>query len=262
MAKQLETVALPASPERVRVVDHWFYIGVALMMILLNIVAFAPSLIDQSGRNVALPLTPLVLLHTVVSVGWLCLFLAQATLAATSRLATHRRVGVMGAVLSVVLVVTAVLVVIAQARRGFDLSGDIGRLPLPADVDGLSATIALLYFPVQFGILVGAALWYRNRSPVHRRLMLFAVLAGLTPTPVAHIVGHWIGPQPWAGILFPLSTLLFVSLIAVHDRITEGRVHRMTLWLGVLVVAMDQVFTLVAQRSEAWRSFANWLVTR
>jgi hypothetical protein len=230
------------------------------MLIVLNILAFAPSLVDPSKRTAPLPLTPLVLLHAVVSVGWLLVFLVQTTLAATSRVTTHRRVGVGGAALSCAVVVLGVLVVMAQARRGFDLSGDIARLPLPTGVDGLSATIALLFFPVQFGVLVGAALWYRYRPRTHKRLMLFAALAGMTPTPVAHLIGHWVGPQPWADALFPLSALFFVSLIAVYERVTEGRVHPVTLWLGILVVAMERMLTLVVQRTEVWRSFAQWLV--
>jgi hypothetical protein len=259
MSEQLSAVALSARQKRATVFDRWFSVSVALMMILLNIVAFTPSLVDPSRRNAPLPLTPLVLLHAVVSAGWLLLFLAQTTLAATSRVTTHRRVGVVGAALSAAVVVLGVLVVMAQAQRGFDLSGDIARLPLPAGVDGLSATVALLFFPVQFGILVGAALWYRYRPRIHKRLMLFAALAGITPTPVAHLIGHWVGPQPWADALFPLSALFFVSLIAVHDRVTEGRVHPVTLWLGILVVVMERVVTLGVQRTEAWRSFARWL---
>lgn len=260
MSEQLGAVALSTRPRRARVVDRWFSVSVALMLILLNIVAFAPSLVDPSRRTAPLPLTPLLLLHAVVSVGWLLLFLAQTTLVATSRVTTHRRVGVVGAALSVAVVVLGVLVVMAQAHRGFDLSGDIARLPLPTGVDGLSTTVALLFFPVQFGILVGAALWYRYRPRTHKRLMLFAALAGITPTPVAHLIGHWVGPQPWADALFPLSALFFVSLIAVHDRVTEGRVHPVTLWLGILVVVMERVVTLGVQRTEAWRSFARWLV--
>jgi hypothetical protein len=127
-------------------------------------------------------------------------------------------------------------------------------------VDGLSATIALLFFPVQFGVLVGAAVWYRYRPRTHKRLMLFAALAGMTPTPVAHLIGHWVGPQPWADALFPLSALFFVSLIAMYEWVTDGRVHPVTLWLGVLVVAMERVLTLVVQRTEVWRSFSQWLV--
>lgn len=260
MSEQLGAVALSARAGRARAVDRWFSVSVALMLIVLNIVAFVPSLVDPSRRTVPLPLTPLLLLHVVVSVGWLLLFLAQATLVATGRVATHRRVGVAGAALSAAVVVLGVLAVMAQARRGFDLSGDIARLPLPTGVDGLSATVALLLFPLQFGVLAGAALWYRHRPRTHKRLMLFTALAGITPTPVAHLIGHWVGPEPWADALFPLSALFFVSLIAVRDRIAEGRVHPVTLWLGLLVVAMERVVTLGVQRTEAWRSFAQWLV--
>lgn len=250
----------PSASEHRGAFERWFYVGVAVTMILLNTLAFTPSLADPAARNAPLPLTPLLLVHTVASVGWLLLFLAQTTLAATGRFEAHRRVGVFGGILSMVVVALAAAAVLAQARRGFDLSGDIGRLPLPSGVDGLSASVALLYFPVQFALLVGAALWYRDRPALHKRLMLFAVLAGLTPTPVAHIIGHWIGPQAWAGVLFPLSALLFMSPIAVHDRFTLGRVHPMTLWLGALIVVSDQLFTLVVQRSGAWQSFATWLV--
>jgi len=260
MSEQLGAGAPSVRSKRVRLVERWFSVSVALMMLLLNIVAFAPSLLAPSRRNAPLPLTPLVCLHAVVSVGWLLLFLGQTTLVATSRVATHRRVGTVGAALSLAVVVLGVLVVMAQAHRGFDLSGDIARLPLPSGVDGLSATIALLFFPVQFGLLAGAALWYRHRPRTHKRLMLFAVLAGMTPTPVAHLIGHWVGPRPWADVLFPLSALFFVSLIAAHERATEGRVHPVTLWLGILVVVMERVLTLVVQRTEGWRSFAQWLI--
>jgi hypothetical protein len=259
MADQPGAIALSARSKSGRFSERWFAVSVALLLILLNIVAFAPSLVDTSRRNAPLPLTPLLLVHAAVSVGWLLLFLAQTTLAATSRMTTHRRVGVAGAAVSFAVVVLGVLVVMAQARRGFDLSGDLTRLPLPTGVDGLSATVALLFFPVQFGVLVGAALWYRHRSRTHRRLMLFAALAGVTPTPVAHLIGHWVGPQPWADALFPLSALLFVAPIAAHERVTEGRVHPMTLWLGILVVGMERVLTLVVQRSAVWQSFARWL---
>ena len=255
-----EQRAVAGASVRTRAVDRWFSVGVALMIILLNVAAFTPSLVDPSRRTVPLPLPPLVVLHALVSVGWLLVFLAQATLVATARVDTHRQGGVVGAVLSAAVVVLGALVVLAQARRGVDLSGDISRLPLPAGVDGLSATVALLFFPLQFGAFVGAALWYRHHPRTHRRLMLFAALAGITPTPVAHLIGHWVGPQPWADALFPLSALFFVSLVAVHERMVTGRIHAVTVWLGLLVVVAERVLTWGIQRTAAWHRFGEWLV--
>ena len=67
MAEQATVTIVPAVTERPHRVDRWFYISVALLMILFNVVAFGPSIIDASRRNVSLPLTPLVTVHAVNS---------------------------------------------------------------------------------------------------------------------------------------------------------------------------------------------------
>jgi hypothetical protein len=173
-----------------RRVDRWFYINVALLMILLNVVAFGPSIIDPSRRNVPLPLTPLVTAHAIVAAAWLLLFLSQAALVAARRTPTHRRVGIVGVVLTVVFVVVAYFTIIEQARRGFDLSGDLSRSVPGAPPD--PTPVALLAGNVlPFAILVGLGLWYRRRPAVHKRLILLGMVGGLTQTPVAHLIGHW-----------------------------------------------------------------------
>ena len=141
-------------------VDRWFYISMALLLLLLTVAAFGPSLLDPSRRTVPLPLTPLVTAHAIVSAAWLLLFLTQATLVVTGCTAVHRRVGIFGAVLTVVFVVLGVFTVIAQARRGFDLSGDISRLPPRpgAPPDPAAAVVGLLFLFLTFAILIGAGL--------------------------------------------------------------------------------------------------------
>src|SRR5262245_36136817 len=85
---------------RRRRVDRWFYISAGLFMVLFGIAGFGPSIINQSSRNVPLPLTPLVTAHAIVSSAWLLLFVTQATLVAIGRTAVHRRVGIAGLVLT------------------------------------------------------------------------------------------------------------------------------------------------------------------
>lgn len=144
--KPAAVAVVPVVTGRPHGVGRWFYISVALMMLVLNVVAFGPSFVDTSRRNVPLPLTPLVTAHAIVSVLWLLMFLTQTTLVATARTAVHRRLGIFGAVLTGAFVVVGCVAVIAQARRGFDLSGDIGRLPNPPGVDPLDASAGLLSF--------------------------------------------------------------------------------------------------------------------
>ena len=202
MREATATIA-PVATERPRRVKRWFYISMATLMIVLHIVAFGPAIIDQSARNVPLPLTPLVLAHTIVSAGWL-LFLAQATLVAAGRVAVHRRVGLFGALLTVLFIAVGYLALLEEARRGFDLSGDLapsafGRRGARSGLDGL------LWNFLTFGVLAGAGLLYRNRPVVHKHFMLLALLGGLTNTPIAHLV--WPALQPWAGIIFLVSNL-------------------------------------------------------
>jgi hypothetical protein len=250
-----------AAVKRSQQVNGWFFIGVATMMILLNAVAFGPSLLNTSSRNVPLPLTPLVTAHAVVSVAWLLLFLAQATLAATARTSIHRRLGSWGAVLTVAFIVIGVVTVFAQAKRGSDLSGDLLRLPpQPGASDPAAIQLSQLFFFLTFGILAGAAFYFRRRPDLHKRFMLLAIMGGLTPTPIAHIIGHWSVLYPWTGMIFSGSLLLFLSIGPIYDRLSEGRVHLVSLVGGILVFVSNAVFNLAIVPSTTWREVAKWMV--
>ena len=227
-------------------------------MILLNVVAFGPSIVDPSRRNVPLPLTPLVTAHAIVAAAWLLLFLSQAWLVAAGRTPTHRRVGIVGVVLTVVFVVVGYFTIIEQARRGFDLSGDLSRAVPGAPPD--PTPVALIAGNVlPFAILVGLGLWYRHRPDVHKRLILLGMVGGLTQTPVAHLIGHW-ALQAWAGAIVPVSSIVVLSLSAIYDRMSQGRIHPVSLWGAILVFAWQAVFFTVIQPSSAWRDFAARLI--
>jgi hypothetical protein len=204
------------------------------------------------------------MLHALIAVAWLVLFFAQAVFAATGRIHVHRRVGAFGAVLTLPFVVLGYFTVIGQARRGLDLSGDLSRLAPPGATttaqEILAGTVGLLLAYFMFAVLVGAALLYRDRPAVHKRLMLIGVVGVLTQTPLAHFVGYWLAPQPWVGLIFPISAVFFLSLSAVHDRVTEGRIHPVSLWVPLAIFALSVVFNVVIVSSGPWRRFATWLI--
>jgi hypothetical protein len=149
------------------------------------------------------------------------------------------------------------LTVIAQTRRGFDLSGDLAPHRTLQDP---VFTMGGLLIVLTFAVVAAAGLAYRHRPDVHKRLMLLAMLGGLTNTPVAHVIGHWPALQPWAGIIFPVSLLMFLSLSAIHDRLSQGRIHSVSLWVALLVFAWSAVFNIGIVPSTAWREFATWLI--
>lgn len=243
-----------------RLVDRWFFIGVALSMILLNVIGFGPSIVDPSGRSVPLPLTPLVAAHTIVSVALLLLFLAQATLIATGRADVHRRLGIVGAALASAFVGLGYLTLVGEARRGFDLSGDLSSLPPPPGVAAVAAIMGPIVQLLLFGILLGAGLYYRHRPDVHKRLMLLAVLGVLSQTPMAHVTTHWPALHPWANVMFPATSAVFLSLSAVYDRAVSGRIHPVSLWVPIVVFVLQNVFFIVIVPTAVWNSLATWLI--
>jgi hypothetical protein len=198
--------------------------------------------------------------HAGVSASWLFLFLAQATFVATGRTAIHRRVGVAGVVLTALFLVLGWFATLEQARRGFDLSGAISRVPAPPGLDPVSGTVGLLFFFLTFGVLAAAAFCYRRRPAVHKQLMLLALLGGLTPTPIAHLIGNWSTLQPWANVFFPVSLAVFLAIGPIYDRISEGRIHPVSLWGGLAVFAWFIAFNVAIIPSGAWRQFAHWLI--
>jgi hypothetical protein len=205
-----------------------------------------------------------VTLHAAVSALWLLLFLAQAALAATRRIEVHRRLGMLGAALTLVFVVLGYFTIIGEARRGFDLSGDLSRFTTPeATVSApeiLAASVGVLFNFFMFGVLIGAALLYRDRPAVHKRFILLALLGVMTGTPVTHVLGYWFAPQPWLPLMIPLSAVFFLSLSAVHDRITDGRVHPVSIWVPLAIFASFLVFNVVVVPSRSWGQFAAWLI--
>jgi uncharacterized membrane protein YozB (DUF420 family) len=246
-----------------RRVDHWFYIAAGLLVILLNVAGFGPALIDESMRNGQPSL--LVIIHGVVASAWLLLFLAQATLVATGRTSIHRRLGVVAPALTVVVVVLIFQTTIEVVRRGYDLSGDLLRpaaapgapVPSVAELDGgLNGFVSAL----NFGILVAAGWWYRRRPEIHKRLMLVALLS-LTPVPVAHLAGYVIGR--WPDLFGPARIALFAANLllfagAAHDKVTRGRIHPISVWVPLALIAVALVAAAVSQ-SSPWREFAAWL---
>ena len=245
-----------------------FYLGAAVFVIVLNAAGFLPSFIDQS-RRVAPP-TRLVAAHGALAASWLVFFLVQAILATSGRARIHRRLGILGPFVAMAMIAVGSLMVIDMTRRGHDLSGDIARVAVAPGAPALAGEefVAGMFPPLQafvnFGILTGLGLWWRHRPAIHKRLMLLA-LGPLVVTPLIHLSGYLIGGRPDlygplnAAIPIVANTLLFAG--AVQDKLTSGRVHPVSLWVPVLLIA--ETFGLIAavMPSEGWRRLATWLVS-
>jgi hypothetical protein len=233
-------------------VDRWFYIGMAICAIIVSVLGFAPSIVNTAARKT--PPSSLVAAHGIVSAAWLLVFLAQTTLVATRRIPVHRRLGTAAVILAPVMIVLGYMTAIAMARRGFDSSGD-----LHIEADPLLGLVNPLGDLLTFGILIAAGFWYRHRNDIHKRLMLFAIVGGLMPAPLAHLIGH----SPWLremGPIIVVPTLLSLFASAIYDRVSLGRIHPVSLWGAIAIFVWESLLNIVIGPSAAWHHFARWLV--
>jgi len=237
--------AKPLSATRVS-----FFGWLALAAIALSTLAFAPALVDPSQRRG--PITPMVAAHAALMSVWLVLFLVQTLLASNGAIRLHRRLGVASACVAAAAVVTGFVATVAMVRRGYDLSGDLGR---PPNTSALDATIFQFLNLVIFSILVGSALAMRRRPQAHKRLMAFAVIETLMAAPLGHLVGHFGLPV----LTFAIWGIGILVAFVVYDIRTAKRLHPATLILGIGLIVIANLAAAIVGPSAGWHRVLVWL---
>jgi hypothetical protein len=224
--------------------DHRFFTAMAAAAALTVFIGFSPTYYLR-GMSAARPLSGLVHLHGMLSTGWMLLFLVQTGLVSARRTDIHRRLGVAGAGLAALELVVGYLTAIEAARLGVTPPGG------PPPLAFLAVPIGTL---LAFGILVSAGIYYRAKPETHKRLMLLATVALLTPAIARFrwLFGHGGPPLAITG------TCLFVGACLVYDRISHGRVHPAFLWGGLFVIGSLAVRFGLTQ-TDGWLVVARWL---
>jgi hypothetical protein len=213
--------------------NHQFYVGVTLFLIATVVTGFWPS---YFGRLLTGSVTrPLVMhLHGAVFTGWMALLLLQVTLAATGRVRAHRRVGKVGIAYGALVLVMGIIVTFAapvmHVRAG-EWTPDVaaGFLILPiGDM-------------ILFGGFFGAAVAYRHKPDIHKRLILaatvalaFAAVARMNLPPLLFF-SIWLSPMAAA---------------MAFDALSRGGIHRVdVITTSVMAVAFIRVLLI---ESEQW----------
>ncbi len=156
------------------------------------------------------PLNLYLHLHGAALTAWYALFLIQACLVAARRVDLHRRVGIAAAVCA-------------------------ATIPLATWFVDRSS----LFLSVPFVGLVAAGIALRGRPEAHKRLMLIASIAILTPASgrLAGYVAIALGvAQHWWWLLVAAESALALAVV-VYDVRLRGRVHPATL-AGLPVCAL------------------------
>jgi hypothetical protein len=241
-----------------------FYAGFGIFVILLG---FAPSLIDQS-RRFAPPMT-LHMVHGATSLAWLLLYVSQALLVARGRVDLHRRLGWAGPAIAALLVLFGYYTTVEGAFRQSDLSGDIYRLvivpgsPPLTEAELITAFWATLGVLFNFSLLVAAAIVFRRRAELHKRLMVFSLMP-LVFESLLHLSGTLVGRVPLSPGVLTIGWLVITVAVhftpAVHDKLTRGRVHPASIWIPPLIIVWSVVLTTVVAPSALAFKVGTWLL--
>jgi len=237
-AEVLGKASYPRSRERV------FFTGMSIAFLIIVFAGFARTFFLRPYYQTQ-PLIPLLIFHGVIFSTWIALFLTQTTLIATKRPRTHMRLGIAGAVLATLMIVIGVGTAIVRAK---------GPSPIPG-VNSLTFLTIPLGDMLIFGILVGAAFYFRRKPDTHKRLMLLATIA-ILPAAVARLPFTFV-EQGGPLVFFGLADLFIIPCL-IYDLVTRGRPHRATVLGGALIV-ISHPLRLVIGGTNAWLAFATWI---
>lgn len=238
MATSLDDVVVGKRSERT------FYTWAAVVAALVVFAGFARTYYLKGAFGTP-DLSTLKHLHGFVMTAWFTLFLVQVRLVATGRTRIHRKLGVAGAVVAVIVLIVGTATALVAAKNG--------ATPGPPPLVFLAIPLGDM---LVFLTLVSAALLYRKRAEFHKRLMLLASLGILTAA-IARIPVDFL--QAGGLPAFFAATDVLILAFATVDTVKNRRLHPAML-AGVLVIVGSQVARFLIAGTPQWLSFARWLV--
>jgi hypothetical protein len=199
----------------------------------------------------------LVRLHGLLMTAWFLLFFCQVGLIGSRRVALHRRLGWLGLVLIVLIVVVGPIVAIRGVAR--DLHAPVHAGPPPLLFLGFLLASLLL-----FASFAGTGIVMRRTRGYHMRFMLLACLSicgpgvGRIPFEAIPALAFLGGGGPFG--LFGLDLLFLYAAIA-WDSLRNRRLHAAFAVGAVPLMLMDTPLANALFASPAWMSVGHWLVT-
>ena len=228
--------------------ERRFYSRMALFLILLVFLGFAPSFYLRGYVNVPRPnptLPPAVLLHGLLFTLYMLAFVAQTQLIAAGRRDIHKKLGAATMVMALAIIPLMYLVGVWQ----------VARANQPPFTDPLNWTIVPLAGIPTYAFMVWTGWKRRREAQWHKRAMLCSALMLMDPA-----IGRLPLAPPTLGgftFLFALSLATFIPLF-LWDRRTLGRIHPATM-LGFGLAATATAVRLIFLATGTWAPIAAHL---
>jgi hypothetical protein len=245
-----ETMAPVATrtPQAHRVrADDVFFGGMAIVSLIVVYAGFARTYFHAGMFRAPLP-NWLVHVHGAVFTLWIVLFVAQIGLVTARRVALHRRIGLLGFGLAVLMIVLGVLTASDRLARHV---GEPGQ-SVPENYRAFYAVP--MGDMLMFATFVAFGYRQRRDPASHKRLMLFATFALLDAA-----FDRWsvFDPYPLPAVdLMCFGPLVLLTM--AYDWSSSGRVQKVTIWSAVFLFAVQQG-RYVINHGSGWQRLAAWV---
>jgi hypothetical protein len=230
--------------------DRRFYLGAGLAALGLVFWGFARTYYLKLVFETP-PLSTRLHIHGAVMSSWLALFFAQTCLISARRVDWHRRLGLVG-------IVIAILVVILGSTTTFNAAArEVGRHSEEANARVAVLCLELVQMAL-FAGLVTAAIAMRRRADFHKRLMLLAT-ACLMPSAFSRIpLNLTFMVSNFMSILMLFNVCVVVP--ALIDTLRNRRLHPAFGWGGLITLgSLDLAYPIAISRP--WLRIGTWLVS-
>jgi hypothetical protein len=226
-----------------------FFLGTSMVLLAIVLAGFARTFYLRTLFGA--PEMPLYLyVHGAILTGWYAWLIVQTSSVAARRVDLHRRFGLIGVGFGIAVLILGALTTLRfgprLAQRGVNVEA---RLEFLSEI--VWANIQML---ICFAAFLAAAVVYRRRPQIHKRLMLLASIG--TIPPAASRIFDWpiwgLGNNALLPVLCTLA--LFVGALGLYDLRSLRSVHRVTLAGGGIVIASFAVSGLVMPKTEFGRS--------
>lgn len=217
---------------------RWFFLGLVLAM--FGVVAAIHGLRFFLVGVYRPPdfSSEIIHIHVAIVASWMLVLLAQTALGRAGLPRWHRRLGVAGMGLAVLMLVFGLLATADMLRREPEA---LHRSIVPC-------TQILLFF-----FLAGLAYLRRGDREAHRRLIVLAMV-----DPMFGVVAPWTHNYLHAVEQYVNFSWVILLLLVAYDLGTRRRVHPVTAWGSLLLVAVQEV-RLPVGNTVAWTAVAEWM---
>src|SRR5262249_48109168 len=183
-------------------------------------------------------------IHGAAFSTWMLLLITQTSLVAAGRTDIHRRLGIAGFALGCAMIVLGVMASTDSLVRHAG-SSFVG-------LDPRTFFIIPITDIVLFATFLGFAFRNRTDCPAHKRYILLATSALLLAA-----TARW----PFINnlIVADVLTYSFPVFLAAYDLWSTRKIHRVTLWAGIVLIVVHQIRVPLGNTS-TWHSFADWVL--